>query len=74
MADRLARQTHDGSTIIDAHCDTVFVPFGVRRDLVARSDQGDVDVPRLLEAGVTGQFMALLVNDEHRGAVKALYR
>ena len=31
-----------------------------------------MDVPRLLEGGVTGQFMALLVNDEHHGAARAL--
>lgn len=63
---------HRSALIVDAHCDSLFVPFGRRRDIVQRADFGDVDVPRLLEGGVTGQFMALLVNDERGGTARAL--
>lgn len=72
MTDAEARALHRSSIVIDAHCDTIFVPFGERHDFAVRSGKGDVDVPRLLDGGVTCQFMAMLVNDEHRGASRAL--
>ncbi|MGI6209883.1 MAG: dipeptidase [Anaerolineae bacterium] len=72
MSEATASTVHRESTVIDAHCDSIFVPFGTRRDLAERGSFGHVDVPRLLEGGVTGQFMALLVNDEHHGAARAL--
>ncbi|MHB0879088.1 MAG: membrane dipeptidase, partial [Anaerolineae bacterium] len=72
MGNADAAALHRDSIVIDAHCDTLFVPFGERRDLVPRTERSDIDVPRLLEGGVTCQFMAMLVNDEHHGAAKAL--
>lgn len=72
MSPGIAADVHRSALVIDGHCDTVFVPFGRRRDFTVRGDFGDVDVPRLLEGGVTGQFMALLVNEERGGTAKAL--
>jgi len=72
MTEPTPLEVHRAALVIDGHCDSLFVPFGQRRDITTRADFGDVDVPRLLEGGVTGQFMALLVNDERGGAARAL--
>ncbi|MGQ9554120.1 MAG: dipeptidase [Anaerolineae bacterium] len=63
---------HRDSIVIDGHCDTILAASSQQRDFTKRSESGDVDVPRLLEGGVTAQFMALCITDEHRGAVTAL--
>jgi membrane dipeptidase len=62
-----ARALHASLLIVDGHCDTaldaiglgVTDPGGGARDITVRSDRGLVDVPRLLEAGVCGQFFAM---------------
>ena len=58
--------------VVDGHCDTILAAASQKRDFTQRSESGDVDVPRLLEGGVTAQFMALCITDEHRGATTAL--
>ena len=63
---------HESLTVIDGHCDTILDAVGEcyadgsrpPRDLLGRGDSGHVDLPRLLEGGVSGQFMALFTNDK----------
>jgi membrane dipeptidase len=67
---------HRSSIVIDGHCDTIFQAMEEKRHFTEPAPPGtpagDVDVPRLLQGGVTAQFMALCVNDEHHGAAQAL--
>ena len=57
-AEALARRLHGEAFIVDAHTDALL--HALRgRDLLARTSQGHVDLPRLLEAGVTLQVFAL---------------
>lgn len=49
-----ARALHDASFIIDLHADSLLM----RRDLLARSSKGHVDLPRLHEGGVALQVFA----------------
>ncbi|MBU0936173.1 MAG: dipeptidase [Spirochaetes bacterium] len=59
--------------IIDGHCDTVLEMAGINepsgcnspRPLLQRSTRGHIDLPRLLEAGVSCQFFALFTSDEY---------
>ncbi len=67
-----ARELHESLTIIDGHCDTILDAAGQcyadgkrpPRDLLARGETGHSDIPRLLEGGVSGQFMALFTTDK----------
>ncbi len=66
-----ARDLHESITVIDGHCDTILDAVGQcyadgarpPRDLLARGETGHSDIPRLLEGGVSGQFMALFTSD-----------
>ncbi len=70
-----AQVLHQNSIIIDGHCDTILDTLGLSetdktmgsRDIAVRSNQGHVDIPRLMDAGVTAQFFALFTSDEHMG-------
>ena len=64
------RAFHDSLIVIDGHCDTVLDLVGEslsgkrkkeRRDFFSRGS-GHVDLPRLVEAGVTCQTMALFTD------------
>lgn len=64
-----ALEIHRESVIIDAHCDTVLYlierlgkPDWKTRSIIERSEQGHVDIPRLIEGGVTCQFFAIYVD------------
>lgn len=67
-----ARAFHDGLIVIDGHCDTALDMAGESwgdeqrgkppRDFLARGSSGHVDLPRLQEAGVTCQTMALFTD------------
>jgi membrane dipeptidase len=58
--------------VIDGHCDTVLDVMGKAfafenappRDFLARGEQGMLDLPRLVDGGVTCQIMALFINDK----------
>ena len=62
-----AKAFHDTLIVIDGHCDTVLDLVGEswdtlrrdKRDFLVRGTSGHVDLPRLMEAGVTCQAMAL---------------
>lgn len=67
-----ARAFHDGLIVIDGHCDTALDMAGESwgdeqhskppRDFLTRGSSGHVDLPRLQEAGVTCQTMALFTD------------
>ncbi len=64
---------HETLLVIDGHCDSALDQVGksyVRgeqksRDLLARGTEGHIDLPRLLEGGVSGQFFALFTDDHY---------
>jgi membrane dipeptidase len=64
---------HDTLVVIDGHCDTALDLVGVSftdssmtpRDFFARSATGHVDLPRLIDGGVTCQVMALYTSDKN---------
>ena len=55
---------HESSIIFDAHCDTLLEIVSGKRRLTEKSAEGHIDLPRLLEAGVTAQVFAIFVEDE----------
>jgi len=63
---------HGSLIVIDGHCDTALDLVGnsftdssmAPRDFLARCDRGHVDLPRLIEGGVTCQVMALYTSDK----------
>ena len=67
-----ARAFHEGLIVIDGHCDTALDLVGeswgdaeeskAARDFLVRSPSGHIDLPRLREAGVTCQTMALFTD------------
>ncbi|MBL8967531.1 MAG: membrane dipeptidase, partial [Spirochaetaceae bacterium] len=67
-----AKAFHESLVVIDGHCDTALDLVGGQwsgggddgepRDFLERSARGHVDLPRLLEAGVTCQTMALFTD------------
>jgi len=67
-----ARAFHDELIVIDGHCDTALDMAGQSwgdeqhskppRDFLARGTTGHIDLPRLQEAGVTCQTMALFTD------------
>jgi len=65
---------HESSIVFDAHCDALLEVVSGKRKLTDRSTEGHVDLPRLLEAGVTAQIFAVFVEDEWlcRATVQAL--
>ncbi len=56
---------HRQTVVIDAHCDTLLDVVAGRRSLLERSEQGQLDLPRLQEAGITAQVFAIFVPDPH---------
>jgi membrane dipeptidase len=57
------RAFHDSLMVVDGHCDTVLDLVGEgRRDFFDRAQRGHVDLPRLLEGGLSCQVMAMFTN------------
>ncbi|MCW4049726.1 MAG: dipeptidase [Candidatus Bathyarchaeota archaeon] len=60
-----AMRLHKEAIVVDTHCDTLmqFLPQGYRRPparkLGERSDRGHLDLPRMIEGGVTCQTFAM---------------
>jgi membrane dipeptidase len=75
--DRAAR-FHGSLVLIDGHCDTAMAAIGIGLDdasmepldIRVRHESGHVDIPRLLEGGVTAQFFALFTNDANVGQAR----
>ncbi|TXT42026.1 MAG: membrane dipeptidase, partial [Spirochaetes bacterium] len=57
-------------SVIDAHCDSLMGALE-GNNLADSVPEGHLDVPRLLKGGMTCQFMALFVSDEHLEDVRA---
>ncbi|MFO7675517.1 MAG: dipeptidase [bacterium] len=47
------------TVVIDLHCDSLEAHVEGRRDIARRSNAGHLDLPRLVEAGVTAQVFAI---------------
>lgn len=58
VPDELVRRVHAESLVVDTHCDTLACVLRGERRLGERSSRGHVDLPRLQDAGVTGQVFA----------------
>jgi membrane dipeptidase len=64
---------HRSLTVVDGHCDTVLDLLGIsyaeqameRRDFFERGARGQLDLPRLVEGGVTCQVMALFTDNAY---------
>ncbi|MBD3206460.1 membrane dipeptidase [Candidatus Bathyarchaeota archaeon] len=63
--ERRAKRLHEQAIIVDTHCDTLMQllpqPWGMpeARILGNRSDRGHIDLPRMIEGGVTCQTFAI---------------
>jgi membrane dipeptidase len=63
--ERRAKRLHEQAIIVDTHCDTLMqlLPqlWGMpeARKLGNRSDRGHIDLPRMIEGGVTCQTFAI---------------
>jgi len=61
-----ARAVLTRAPVVDAHCDTLLkVEPGAGRRLGTRRTDTQVDLPRLVEAGVAGQFFACYIEPEY---------
>jgi len=66
-----AMDLHRNLVVVDGHCDTLMSSIGIGLDdesippldIRERNDTGNVDIPRLLEGGLTSQFFAMFTND-----------
>ncbi len=56
--ERRALELHRRAIVIDTHCDSLDCSLRGERRLGERSEYGHVDIPRLLEGGVTAQVFA----------------
>jgi len=52
------------AVVIDGHCDTVMYMVRSGYDLSRRNDEHHIDIPRMLEAGMNGQFFACFIYPE----------
>jgi len=60
-----AMALHRRAIICDGHCDTITALEHGGRPLGERSNQGHIDLPRLLEGGVTAQVFAIWIDGVH---------
>ena len=57
---------HEASLVFDAHCDTLLAVVDGARRLTDNSSEGNIDLPRLRQAGVTAQVFAIFIEDKWR--------
>lgn len=70
-----AKDLHRRALVFDGHCDSLLDAVGLSetepgsppRDLALRSARGHIDLPRLVEAGVSAQFFAVFCPDARVG-------
>ena len=68
-----ASALHKSLLVVDGHCDSILDVVGLSttnpsmgiRDLGKRGTEGHIDLPRLLEAGISAQFFALFTDDAY---------
>lgn len=58
---------HKQHTVVDAHCDSISSYVSGKRNLAKMSTNGQIDLPRLRQGGVTVQFFASFVEPEFQG-------
>lgn len=63
---KLSSSINLGFPLVDCHCDTIVEVANGKRSLGERASFGHVDIPRLLEGGISVQFFALYVSSEYK--------
>lgn len=58
---------HNDSIIVDTHCDALGTVVEGRRRLGERSSDGQFDLPRALEGGLTAEFLAIYLDAPQPG-------
>lgn len=61
-----AKQIHQESIVVDAHCDTLLEVAKGIRELGSRSLSGHSDVPRMHSGGIDVQFLAAFIESEYK--------
>jgi len=64
LSDR-ARALHQRAIVLDAHSDVILRVLDKGVDLGVRSDQGHMDIPRLIEGGIDAQVFAIWVSPSY---------
>lgn len=59
VSDERVKALHKRAIVVDTHADTLWRVLDKGDDITTRSMKGHVDVPRLLEGGVDGQFFSI---------------
>ena len=59
VIDERALRIHREAIVVDAHADSLTRIIDAGDDLGARTDHGDIDIPRLREGGVDCQFFSI---------------
>ena len=62
----LGEKIHETSIIFDAHCDTLLQVVAGKRRLTEASTEGEADLPRLRQGGVTAQVFAIFIDRNAR--------
>ncbi len=68
MTPEEAGALHRESVVIDTHCDVLGSVVKGERRLGERSTQGQFDLPRALEGGVTAELLAIYLHDPQPGS------
>jgi membrane dipeptidase len=73
-----ALELHREAVVIDGHCDTILSVMsrgswlGTKaRDFFKRNEDGHIDLPRLVEGGITCQVMALYIEPRYKPGASA---
>lgn len=64
LSDR-AKALHQRAIVLDAHSDVILRVLDKGVDLGVRSDQGHMDIPRLIEGGIDAQVFAIWVSPSY---------
>ena len=64
--EKWAKKFMQDAIVIDGHCDTIGSTLR-GFDLSKRNDRGHIDIPRMMEAGMNGQFFACFIYPSEKG-------
>lgn len=64
----MVREVHRAAHVVDTHCDTLGRVFEGQRRLGDASKQGQFDLPRARQGGLTAEVMATFVDDRRPGS------
>src|SRR6267142_1481622 len=59
VTDDRVRELHRRAVVVDTHADTLWRVLDHGDDITVPSAKGQVDLPRLIEGGVDGQFFSI---------------